>query len=268
MRIARFFAGSALVGGALILAAPGMALADETKISVTPTTVAAGNSITFKGNCAGETSEAQFWYVLKGSDRKRGNAEGDKKSGNWQATIAIPDSTEAGTYVASIKCGAEPAVTASFTVTKDEPSPSPSADTTVTVSPTTVNPGGTITVSGTCDKGADNASIWYGNADGSGQPYAQKDGLSADSSGKISGSLAITPETPTGSYVAVLRCDKSVENPPTASFTVSTGGTTAGDGGSLGGNGTILVLVGGGMLAAASLGGAIYMQRHGFGVAA
>lgn len=263
------------VAGVVLLPAVAVAAEDQVSIASSDEKIEAGQTLNVTVNCEKGDVKATVWYSRKGSTDKNGETSANTDAdGKADVEIELPKDVKKGDYSVSVQCGDTNIVKNDFTiiVVEDDKSPSPSAsptqDKSMTVSPNTVAPGGTITITGWCDKDTKDAKVYYGAADGSGQPYTEKSGIEAGSDGKVSQSLVVTKDTKPGEYDGVLLCSEDGKT-QTAGFTVSTGGTTAGDGTTAsGGNGTMLALIGGGMLAAAALGGAIYMQRRGLGVSA
>lgn len=137
----------------------------------------------------------------------------------------------------------------------------------MSVSPQTVEAGHNITISGKCSTMATKANMWYGNADGSGQPYVELDNV-AGTKESISGTLMISHGTAPGHYQAVMHCEGDKDQPTTVKFTVAKGGTKAGDGSSLIGGGNTFILIGGGMLVLAAVGGVVYFRRRDSAVSA
>lgn len=268
------YAAGALTAAAVLLlppAAAGRATAeDSASIAGDDDTIEPGQTVNVTVNCDAADVKADVWYSPKGSTDERGKTTVDTGAdGKATAKIDLSGKVKAGDYSVSVRCGDTNIVKNDFTVIVAEKtkSPSPSQDKSLTVSPNPVAPGGTITITGWCEAGTKDVAVWYGDADGSGDPAAEKSGITAGSDGKVSQSLVVTDDTRPGSYEAALRCGKDGKS-QTADFTVSTGGSTAGDGSAASGDGTMLALIGGGMLAVAALGGAIYMQRRGLGASA
>lgn len=130
----------------------------------------------------------------------------------------------------------------------------------MTVSPQTVEAGHNITITGSCDNGSAQASMWYGKLDAIGEPLVQLDEVSGGRD-QISGVLTITAGTPPGSYLAVMQCGEETGELGTVGFNVASGGTQAG-GGSTAEGVDIILFAAGGMLLMAAIAGTFYYRHH------
>ncbi|MGH8795126.1 MAG: hypothetical protein ACRDXX_21110 [Stackebrandtia sp.] len=133
-------------------------------------------------------------------------------------------------------------------------------DGSVSVSPTTVEPGGAITVSGKCGDDVSKATFWY--ADSNDVKLGGQDDVDG-SKKEIKTTLTIGSSATTGEYTAYMQCDGDKQDAAgKATFTVSKSGTNAGGGAMSEGDNTF-VLIGVGLLAAAAVAGVVIFQRRG-----
>lgn len=129
----------------------------------------------------------------------------------------------------------------------------------VTVSPTTVEPGGSLTISGACED-ATTADFWY--VDSNDNTVGGQDGVDGDSDG-IATTLTVGASAVPGAYQAYMRCEGDEDDDAgRVSFTISRSGTNAG-GGSMAEGDNTMILIGGGLLAGAAVVGAMAFQRRG-----
>lgn len=131
---------------------------------------------------------------------------------------------------------------------------------TLTVTPESLDAGGSITVSGICPAGADTANAWFSRG-GVGMSIADSSGLSVDRrTGRATGSLIVPTHTSAGVYQAWLACEDS-ELTVMHTFVVADDGPAAGA--SLAADGTQIAALGGGLLTSAVVAGvALAWRRH------
>ncbi|HIW62673.1 MAG TPA: hypothetical protein H9881_09470 [Candidatus Stackebrandtia excrementipullorum] len=130
----------------------------------------------------------------------------------------------------------------------------------MTVSPQTVAAGHDITITGACDNGSASATMWYGKLDSIGEPLVQLEQVDGDQN-LISGILTITADTPPGSYLAVMQCDRDADELGTVQFNVAHGGTQSRGDSTAAGVDAILFAAGG-MLLLAAMAGTFYYRHN------
>jgi hypothetical protein len=124
----------------------GASAAQQPSISVSPTTVENGDTVTISGNLIPALGECAGVQLTSTADLFPPDGFGPQASlganGDFETTYTVPGDTPAGTYQIGMRCGGgNVGESASLQVT----SPTPSS---IVVSPTSVENGDTVTISG------------------------------------------------------------------------------------------------------------------------
>jgi hypothetical protein len=208
-------AGTLAVAGIATLAASAVpfltpsAYAQGPVVSVTPSTVAQGGSVTFAITCDTPTAPSAMLFGTTLGLTQQIPMNPTTRNGEFAVTVTLPTGISPGTYSPSVDCTDGTARTALLTVT------AASTTAVIDVTPSVAAPGTSVTFAITCGSGASSATL-FGTTLGMSEQIPMRGSTH-------SGEFVTTVDLPTsispGSYSPSIDCSNGVSG--TAALTVN-----------------------------------------------